>query len=290
MDPDRQSKLVMYSLGIVMEDKARGSDKIKVYPVEEFPQIDGKIAEFKPTYKITAPNIKGATKAVDLQGDAIIIANWLPLGNSNRNTSPDVIKNETVAIYRYADSDEYHWDTVFREPLIRRLETVCWMFGDIPTGLKAFDKSSSYWCEVSTHDQHIHIHTVKTNKEPFIYDIKLDTKNGNLTIMDDIGNKIYLDSRAHQIKLINTEGAYYDMIKENITINAPKTIKNICQDFIIEASSSVTHKTPQTTLTGKLTVGGATTLSGATTLQSGLTSSGSMDISGTVRANNFIET
>lgn len=285
MEEERQSKLIMYSLGIVMEDKKRGSDQIKVYPVEEFPQIEGKIADFKPSFNVSTTNIKGATKSADLKGDAVLVADWLPFGNSNRNTSPDVIKNETVCIYRYADSNEYHWDTVFREPSIRRLETVCWMFGDLPSGVKPFDKQSSYWCEVSTHDQHIQIHTTKSNQEPFVYDIKLDTKTGNITIKDDIGNMIYLDSRAHQIKLINTEGAYYDMIRENITINAPKTIKHICQDFIVEAGktismnagtaisakagTSTTIEAPQNTVRGKLTV------TALTTLQGGLNVSGS---------------
>lgn len=284
MDDDRQSKLVMYSLGIVTEDKKRGSDQIKVYPVEEFPQIDGKITDWKPTYKGNATDIKGGTKAIDLKGDAILVARWLPFGNSNRNTSPDVIKNETVCIYRYADTNEYYWDTTFREPSLRRLETVCHMYGNLPSGVQGFDKQSSYWFEVSTHDQHIKVHTSKSNKEPFVYDIVLDTKNGNLTIKDDIGNMIYLDSRAHQIKMINTEGAYYDMIRENITINAPKTIKNICQDYIVQASKSVsitagttvnakagtssTIEAPQNTVKGKLTV------TGLTTLQNGLNVSG----------------
>lgn len=278
MDEDRQSKLVMYSLGIVMEDKKRGSDQIKIYPVEEFPQIDGKIADYKPSFNVSTTNIKGATKSADLKGDAVLVASWLPFGNSNRNTSPDVIKNETVCIYRYADTNEYHWDTMFREPALRRLETVCHMYGDLPSGVKGFDKQSSYWCEVSTHDQHIKIHTSKSNSEPFVYDIILDTKNGNLTIQDDIGNMIYLDSRAHQIKMINTEGSYYDMLRENITINAPKTIKHICQDFIVQASKSIsatagttisakagtstTIEAPQNTVKGKLTVTGLTTLQG----------------------------
>ena len=276
MEDDRQSKFVRYSLGIVIEDKARGSDQIKVYPVEELPQISGKISDYKKDLSVSGSNIKGATQASTAKGDAILVASWIPQGNSNRNTSPDVIKNETVQIYRYADTDEYYWDTMFREPGIRRLETVCWMFGNLPKGLEAFDKKSSYWAEVSTHDQHIQIHTTKSNKEPFEYDIKLDTSTGELLIKDDIGNEIYLNSRSHQIKLSNTDGSYYDMLADNITINAPSTIKHVCQDFVVEAGSSIKMSagssadvtTPQTIIHGKLTV------TEMTNLQQGLNVSG----------------
>src|SRR5574343_385662 len=268
MDDERSSKFIPYSLGIVVADKARGSDQIKVYPVEELPQIEGKITDFKKDLKVTSTDIKGATSSASAKGDAIIVAEWISPGNSNRNTSPDVIKNETVQIYRYADTDQYYWDTLFREPKLRRLETVCHMYGNLPSGMTPFTKESSYWMEVSTHDQHIQVHTTKSNKEPFEYDVKLNTATGELLIKDDIGNQIYLSSRAHQIKFINTDGAFYDMLAQNITIHAPATIKHTCQDFIVEAGNTIKMKAgasteitaPQNTVRGKLTVTGLTNL------------------------------
>ena len=276
MDEDRKSKFVRYSLGIIVADKERGSDQIKVYPVEELPQISGKITDYKKEMTSSATDIKGATTSSTANGDAVLIADWVPLGNSNRSTSPDVIKNETVQLYRFADTDQYYWDTLYREPSIRRLETVCWVFGNLPKGLDKFDKTSSYWAEVSTHDQHIQIHTTKSNKEPYEYDIKLNTATGELLIKDDIGNEIYLSSRAHQIKLINTNGSYYDMLGDNITINAPATIKHMCQDFIVEAGStfkvnagsSADITAPITTVHGNFTV------TGMSNLQQGLNVSG----------------
>lgn len=294
MEENSESKLVMYSLGIVMEDKLRGSDQIKIYPVEEFPQINGKISDFKPAYNVSTSNIKGATKSSDLKGDAVLVATWLPFGNSNRITSPDVIKNETVSIYRYADTNEYYWDTLFREPSLRRLETCCTMFGDLKDGVKEYNKESSYWFEVSTHDQHIKVHTSRSNQEPFMYDIILDTKNGNLTIKDDIGNIIYLDSQAHQIKLTNTEGAYYDMMRENITVNAPKTIRNVCQDFIVEASGSVTTKAGSAI---NETAGSSTSrqapnhsIVGNTAAQGTISSSGNMSTAGSISVTGDVST
>lgn len=298
----------MYSLGIAMEDKLRGSDQIKVYPVEEFPQINGKVSDFKPSYNVSTTNIKGATKSSDLKGDAVLVATWLPFGNSNRITAPDIIKNETVAIYRYADTNEYYWDSLFREPSIRRLETCCTMFGNLPNGVKEYNKESSYWFEVSTHDQHIKVHTSKSNQEPFVYDIILNTRDGNLTIKDDIGNSIYLDSRAHQIKMVNTEGAFYDMIRENITISAPKTIRNVCQDFIIEAGRTITTKagtsiseTAGTTINE--TAGGSTTrqapqhnvvgntaATGTVSSSGNMTTQGSISIAGTLDVGSNIST
>lgn len=284
MDTERSSKFVPYSLGIVIADKARGSDQIKVYPVEELPQIEGKITDFKKDLKVTTTDIKGATSTANAKGDAIIVADWISQGNGNRNTSPDVIKNETVQIFRFADTDQYYWDTLFREPKLRRLETVCHMYGNLPKGMEPFTKESSYWMEVSTHDQHLQVHTTKSNKEPFEYDIKLNTATGELLIKDDIGNQIYLNSQAHQIKLINTDGSFYDMLADNITINAPSTIKHVCQDFIIEAGNSITANAgnstsmtsgSSTTITAPAnTIDGDLTVTGLTQLQQGLNVSG----------------
>lgn len=220
---ERESKFKFFSLGIVLEDKVRGSDQIKVYPVEQLPQIDGKISDYKPGFNAKGVDARGVKTETKLEGDGVIVAEWFPDGADNRMTSPDVIKNESVKIYRYADTDTYLWKTIYREPSLRRLETVCYMFGDLISGLAPMDKESSYWFEISTHDQHIKLHTSNSNGEPFTYDFKLDTASGNLLITDNVGNSIELNSKTSYIGLKNGEGTEYLMDGPDLTLNIPGT-------------------------------------------------------------------
>lgn len=220
---DRISKLSLFSLGIVLETKSRTSDTIKVYPVEELPFVDGNISSFSKSYKNTGVNAKGVSQKIDLSSSVTLEAKWIPDGVDNRITSPDVVAGETVKIYRFADTDEYYWATLMREPKLRRKETVCYGFSNIDSGIDSFDKESSYWFEVSTHDKHIKLHTSNNDGEPFTYDVMLDTATGSLTINDNIGNIVTLNSDAQQIKLINSVGTEFNMEKADLTINVPGT-------------------------------------------------------------------
>lgn len=47
-------------------------------------------------------------------------AKWLPLGHSNRlKAAPDLVKNETILLFKFGDVDEYYWTTIFREVELR---------------------------------------------------------------------------------------------------------------------------------------------------------------------------
>lgn len=175
----RVSEFVFYSLGIVVKDKDRWKDDIQAYPSEELPFASGSISG--ASYKTGGKNV--------------ISAIWVPMGQSNRMTSPNVVAGEHVMLYRFADSDEYYWDTMFREPELRRLETVLYAYGNLKAKGKAFNKEdSSYYFEVSTHDGHIHLHTTKSNGEKVGYDIMVSTKESHIIIKDTLDNMVKLDS------------------------------------------------------------------------------------------------
>ncbi len=257
---DRTSKFVFYSLGIVTEDKARGSDTIKVSPIEEFNFTDGLLSAATVKQNVSLPDAKGTMTSSNVTSTVVITADWIPFGESNRMTAPDVIKNETVMIFRYADTDEYHWTTIFREPGIRRQETVTYMFGNIKDPLKAFDKESSYWFEVSTHDKYVHLHTAKNDGEPFAYDIILDTKNGTVELTDDIQNFIKLDSKESDItvetnKTINLNAT--SKVTVNTTdceVNASNTCVVNTTTATVNASDSLNVNSPESNFSGNVTI------------------------------------
>lgn len=241
MDELRESKLRLFSIGIVAKDKPRGTDVIDVTPIEQLPHSNGLITQYKNKLSVNTANLKGVKTMAKAEGLSTMKATWLPFGCSNRISSPDVIENETVAIWRYADTDTYYWTTIFREPLIRRLETVMYAFGNLRDKLIPFTRDSSYWFEVSTHDKYIHLHTANSDGEPYIYDIKLDTAYGSLLIKDNIGNSILLDSPNSSV----------DISTNNGITGRTKHIRLECQDMVVKASNSVTFDTPLVHNTGE---------------------------------------
>lgn len=288
MPEDRTSGLQLFSIGIVIDDKKRGSDQIKVYPVEQLPFVEGKVADHQVAFNVTAPNAKGINKSSTVKGGAALVATWYPNGADNRITPPDVIKNETVKIYRYADTDEYYWTTMFREPSLRRLETACWMFGDLKSGMTPFGKESSYWMEVSTHDQHVILHTSKSNGEPYTFDVILDTANGSLTIKDDVGDEIVLDAPSATISATNSEGAFVSLVGPDITFNAPgKLTMN---------AGTITGTSSQNTFNGTTDVNGVSNLNNGINVKgdngSGKagTITGDINTTGTLRADEGFDT
>ena len=202
------------------------------------------------------PNAKGVLEATKSVGEAIIKAKWVPLGHSNRITPPDVVKNESVIIMKFGDTDEYYWTTIFREPMLRRLETVLYAFGNLAKGLVKWDKTSSYWFEVSTHDKYLHLKTTKSNGEAFEYDVKIDTDKSNLTIKDNIDNQIVLDSPSKTITLKQTEGSMVELSPRKVVVTDNSGVTLTLQNGVltVSASTKIELISPETIVNGHLTV------------------------------------
>lgn len=240
MDTEKKSGLQLYSLGIVTEDKAEDEDMIKVSPIEEFSMEKGKLKEDDRKHKSSLPDKEGVTIQAKSEGGAVLDAKWIPYGNSNRDTAPDVYKNETVLIFRFADTDEYYWDTVFREPNIRRLEKVKYVYSNKPAGLDAFDDDSSYWMLWDTRNQVIRLHTSSNNGEPTDYDFIIDTKLGEVSFEDQLGNKIHLRS-VPGILDVTTENEV-NVKTKRYTLDAAESISLKTTSFTIDTGTLAIRK------------------------------------------------
>ena len=210
MADDNESKLKIYSVGIVVNDKPDGTDIIDVYPVEKLPMINGPIGDYTKTYKANVPNASNTPKQNEVKGTATVQARWLGLGCGNRISAPDVVKNESVLLFKYADSEVYYWEKHTREPEIRRLENVLTLYGGIKKYGIPLDKTNSYWVHISPKEGFIQIHTSKANGEPYAYDIRLDTHTGLFTFTDNSAVSITIDSKDESItfnaKTVNFTG------------------------------------------------------------------------------------
>jgi len=254
---DRQSKFKFYSLGIVLEDKFSGSWDITVTPIEDIANLEMPLIRYKPTYDVSLPDAQGVTRQSKVEGRAWITARWLPLSQSNRITAPDVIKNETVLLYRFADSETYYWDTIFHEPHIRRLEHVIHAYGNKTEPLDPWNEDTSYTVKISTRDKVIHLKTVDNDGEKAAYDIIIDTQGGSILVKDNLGNLV---------KLVSPEMAIEVETLEKITLK----------------SKLITLDAPEVVVTGNLSIGGALSVGGGMTV-SGKMVVGDIEVKGKLK-------
>jgi len=262
MSAERESGLKLYSLGIVAVTKDKGSDAIKVTPIEVLTLGNKKLSEEKNNYKVEMPDAKGIKRSSEIESESMLIAKWIPFGHSNRLTPPDVVAGETVILFRFADTEEYYWTTIFREPKLRRLETVNYGYCNIPQGLEPFDKQTSYWFEVSTDQKYIKLHTSKNDGEPYEYDITLDTEKGNLLIDDNAGNSIELNSEQSKLSILTNTDVYIK--SPTVTIEAETT--HITGNVQVDGNLKVN----QTTTTNKQVTEDGTQSIGGVQIQGGM--------------------
>jgi hypothetical protein len=227
MENQKLSKLQFYSLGIVAMNKKLSVSTIEVTPVEEFPLLDGEITDNTDNYKSEFKNAQKEPFNLELKTTATVKAKWLPINNSNRRTSPDVRRGEHVILYRFADTDEYWWNTLQNDNTLRRLETVIYSFNNLKVENIEDTADTSYWLEVSTHKKLMHVHTSKNDGEPFAYDIQINAKDGKLVITDDANNFIVINSKDSIIRAENTFGTFVEINKNIINMSASEAINMI---------------------------------------------------------------
>lgn len=252
--PEEGSQFKFYSLGIVANNKAMSSHTIQVTPIEALTMIDGELGSIPVEQEIEGTDAEGNSYVSKVTTDTAIEADWLPgLGASNRRTPPDVRRGERVLLFQYADTDQYYWTSLGLDDHLRKLETVVYSWsGTTDEAEDSSEPENSYQLEVSTHAGHITLLTSKKNGEHCIFGIQINTKDGNIKIVDDLDNELVFDSKNTHLWLKNADGTLMELNKKNIKLYAPdkihieavnqvlmkaKTIKQQCTDFFLESTN-----------------------------------------------------
>jgi hypothetical protein len=237
-----ESKLKLYSLGVVVETKPNGTDLILVSPIEVLNiQEPGFIHEYQSRYQGNLPDVFDKGLDTELKSSDYIRAKWIAFGHSNRITAPDVVAGETVIIFRFGEVDEYYWTTIFREPSLRRQEDVVYAYSNLKNGTEEFDAKTSYWTQINTKKKFVHLHTANNDNEFTTYDVQIDTKNGRFVIYDGVGNYVNLDSKKGSIEI----NAINEIKIKAPTIALEGEVKNIgnitSSGSIIDTSGNTNH-------------------------------------------------
>lgn len=284
------SKLVLYSIGIVAENKSLKSRMVEITPIEDSPMIDGEITTNPTTTTTTTEDQSGSVDEVALTATNSIKAEWLPLGNSNRHTAPDVRRGERVVLYRFSDADKYYWITLTDDLRLRKLETVIFAFSGTQNEDANVEGDTTYFFEISTHKKLVHFHTSKADGEPFGYDIQINTKDGFIKITDDVGNYIQLDSSEQQLTIENVDGSMVDVNKREILVSAPDKITLKSKNIDVLADNAFTIKGATGTITANtLGITASTTHTGNINTAGGAGGAGDMGIAGAVNVGKALQ-
>lgn len=190
------SSFRFYSIGIVAEDKEADTHDIYVIPIEAIPDISGDLEAVEETTEVSGKGAGGGDYSVKITSSNVIQATWMPIGGSNRITSPDLKKGEKVIITQVADADRYYWTTLGKDDGLRRLETVVYAIGADPKPDATLDPDENmYTLEMSSDTKQITLRTTKANEEPFAYEIKLDLAVGTFELKDDDENFVLFNSQ-----------------------------------------------------------------------------------------------
>lgn len=264
------SKFHFFSFGIVAANKKHGSDMVEIFPQEKFTMSSGEITDNVEAITTKGKDASGQDYEDKTETKPSLTCKWLPIGEPNRITAPDVRRNEQVIIYRYADTSYYFWTNAFNN-VLRKLETVAWWYSGTPEdGASADtvrDMDNGYVCEVSTHSKHVIFSTSKKNGEVARYYVQFDGGEGNFTVQDDMGQMVEFDSVGGKINV--TAEDEINATTKKYTVNCEQHIVN-CKTSVVNASESVKHNTPITDLSGKLKVAGTSLLIGYTNITGGI--------------------
>lgn len=269
------SKFHFYSFGKVAANKPLGSSMVEVFPIEKFSMANGEITDNVETIAVKGKDAGGEDYQGKMETKPPLTCMWLPIGEPNRVTAPDVRRDESVIIYRFADTNYYFWTNAMNN-ILRKLETAAWWFSGTPTeGEGAETKRTAdngYIFEISTHEKHIILSTSNKNGEVARYYLQFNTGEGNFTLKDDLGQEVEFDSPGGKINVTSQNEVNVKTKKH--TVDCEQYIVN-CKTYSVNASESATFTTPITTLSKDLKVGGKSLLVGFANFTTGIGGGGS---------------
>lgn len=244
-----KSKFKLYSIGIVSQNKKLDEDTCYIMPIEVTPFVDGELDAKLEEVIGEGKNKDNENYTVTVSKSSSIKAKWLRVLHTNRRTSPDVRRGERVLLYRYADSQDFYWDSMGMDDHLRKLETVIWSWSDTKEEYQSVDSTDpeqSYTFEISTHNKLVTFRTVKADGEPYAYTFQLDTKYGNFILTDDDGNYFQLDSPETSLKMVNKDKSVVHLNKKKVWINGDEEVRiKSGATEVIHTPSGTKHYTPK---------------------------------------------
>lgn len=283
--PDtKTSKFRIFSMGLVVVDKPLRTYTIEVVPHEYNPFHSGEATDNVDTYEAKDKGEDGAD-AVDLalKTTASLKAEWIPYGNTNRITPPDVRRGDEVLIFQFSDSDCYFWILWRRNGLIPRRETITIELSNEAKENIMLTEENTYIFHMSTHEKLIHVQTSTSDGEPHAWFIQLNTKDSTFSVRDDDGQQFNISTKERLVELLNKDGCKVQLTKRNINIIAPDNVNITAKRVNVNGSDAINLQTRDFSHTSSGYKARATTFqyTGAGTISNNWSVGGNLSVEGT---------
>lgn len=257
------NNLIPFSRGIAVNNLDLNSKVLSIYLEQIHPMVDGQLSDKLVEYKTEFKDGSGKMESVMVNTSVAIQARWL-CREPNRMTPPTVRAGALVQVYREGNSDSYYWETTTNTNNYQKLERVVYAYSDTKKENTEMSDTNAWTQGVDTFNKKVNlITTTKSDGESFAYQINVDAKDNTITIKDDVGNQIVLNSKRNMIELKNSMNSLIRIEGDKITMDC-KTMEVNANTVNIKASNQTTIDTPTTTHTGKVNTRARTTTGGIT--------------------------
>lgn len=240
--------------GTVVQDKKNDSTKILAYSDDLLPFVTGSITATQMSSNVRSVNSAGERSNVSVKSQNYITAEWRDDTAGHSGYPPDVRAGEQVILYNYGDSDQWYWRSANRNNNARRSETWCLMINDTMSNAADLSDDNCYVIRVDTRrGKEILLQTSKSDGEAFRYKFSVNAETNHITLGDDDGNFIDLDSNVPAITLRNKADSIIKLDNQDIIITCKgKLIVNALKDisvstnatYTLSANSDITVSTP----------------------------------------------
>lgn len=220
------STFEFYSLGLLVEDVVKDDPYVKVNPIEMLPTTQGD-ASAKTGSSGSFKNASGGVDNFSANKSGAITAKYIPLGAPNSGV-PMLHSGEMVLICRYGGGDHFMWIPCSNSIKDRTTEYFLLMASAKGGRGSTAGSGDTYYVKGDSGDKYLRMHTSKANGELAGYDIELNGKDGSLTITDDLGNDIVINSVAGKMSLTASQ---------DVLVKAANSITNETKDYTINCSS-----------------------------------------------------
>lgn len=206
--------------GVAVEDKALDSRKLRVFLRELTPFAGGDLKNNARSETYTMKDEAGNDISGNVKTTNNVVADFFGM-NSNSAFPPCVVAGEQVIVFKYEGEDKYYWMPAGRDDNMRKTEIMRLAVSGDNAENKSLSESNTYFVEMDSKvGKRIRMHTSKANGEAFGYDFSMDAGTNTITLGDDVGNKVIIDSNTNKLTLTNKEGSVISLNGKDIVIMA----------------------------------------------------------------------
>jgi hypothetical protein len=220
------STFEFYSLGYLVEDVVKDDPYVKVNPIEVLPTTQGD-ASVKTGTSGSFKNASGGVDNFSANKSGAITAKYIPIGAPNSGV-PMLHSGEMVLLCRYGGGDHFMWIPCSNSIKDRSTEYFLLMASAKGGRGSTAGSGDTYYVKGDSGDKFLRMHTSKANGELAAYDIEMDGASGTLTITDDLGNDIVVNSVAGKMSLTASK---------DVLIKAADSVTNETKAYTINCSS-----------------------------------------------------